>query len=37
MKAYYDGTIPWLKTGDLNDDYIKAIPERITEKALEDD
>lgn len=36
IKAYYGGPIPWLKTGDLNDDYIKAIPERITEKALEE-
>ena len=36
VKAYYGGTIPWLKTGDLNDDYIKDIPERITEKALEE-
>ena len=32
--AYYGGTIPWLKTGDLNDWYITDIPERITDKAL---
>ena len=23
---YYGGEIPWLKTGDLNDDYISEIP-----------
>ena len=26
--------MPWLKTGDLNDGFIKVIPEHITEKAL---
>ena len=31
---YYNGNIPWLKTGDLNDGYITHIPESITEKAL---
>ena len=31
---YYGGTIPWLKTGDLNDGIIKEIPEYITELAL---
>ena len=31
---YYNGSIPWLKTGDLNDGYIQHIPELITEKAL---
>ena len=35
-KEYYGGTIPWLKTGDLNDGYIYDIPEYITEKALVD-
>ena len=34
VSAYYGGTIPWLKTGDLNDSYIKIIPEHITDKAL---
>ena len=34
VKAYFGGTIPWLKTGDLNDDFVRDIPERITEKAL---
>ena len=33
---YYGGTIPWLKTGDLNDGYINSVPEFITEKALEE-
>ena len=32
---YYDGNIPWLKTGDLNDSYIVKIPETISELALE--
>ena len=34
VSAYYGGTIPWLKTGDLNDGFITVIPEHITEKAL---
>ena len=33
---YQNGTIPWLKTGDLNDDYISFVPESITELALEE-
>ena len=33
--AYYGGSIPWLKTGDLNDGFIKEVPEYITELALE--
>ncbi|MGC6326934.1 restriction endonuclease subunit S [Pasteurella multocida] len=32
---YFNGTIPWLKTGDLNDGVIKNIPEKITELALQ--
>ena len=32
---YFNGTIPWLKTGDLNDSFITEIPEKITELALE--
>ena len=36
VKAYFGGSIPWLKTGDLNDDYVKVIPERITDKALKE-
>lgn len=33
-KEYYGGNIPWLKTGDLNDDYITEIPEFITEDGV---
>ena len=33
--AYYGGSIPWLKTGDLNDGFIQEIPEYITDLALE--
>ena len=32
---FYNGNIPWLKTGDLNDGYIDYIPESISELALE--
>ena len=32
---YYGGTIPWLKTGDLNDGVIVKIPEFISKAALE--
>ena len=36
-KAYYsNGSIPWLLTGDLNDDYISLIPNKITEVALKE-
>jgi len=36
-KMYYqDGTIHWLKTGDLNDSYIDYIPEKITDLALKE-
>ena len=31
---YYGGTIPWLKTGDLNDGYIESVSENITDLAL---
>ncbi|TCP97265.1 type I restriction enzyme S subunit [Cricetibacter osteomyelitidis] len=34
-KFYDHGTIPWLKTGDLNDGFINDIPEYISELALE--
>ena len=33
--AYYGGFIPWLKTGDLNDGYIREVPKYITDLALE--
>ena len=32
---YYNGDIPWLKTGDLNDGDVIEVPEYITEIALE--
>ncbi len=32
---YYNGNIPWLKTGDLNDGYITEVPECISNLALE--
>ncbi|MDO4296826.1 MAG: restriction endonuclease subunit S, partial [bacterium] len=35
IPEYYDGDIPWLKTGDLNDGYINYIPEKISRLALE--
>ena len=35
-KEYYDGNIPWLKTGDLNDSYIYETPELITDLAVKD-
>lgn len=35
-KEYYGGSIPWLKTGDLNDGIVQSIPECITERALEE-
>ena len=35
-KDYYGGSIPWLKTGDLNDGIVQSIPESITERALEE-
>ena len=35
-KEYYGGDIPWLKTGDLNDGFIRNIPESITSLALQE-
>ena len=35
IPEYYNGNIPWLKTGDLNDGYIDSVPEFISELALE--
>ena len=34
MNYYNKGTIPWLRTGDLNNGTIKNVEMRITEKAL---
>lgn len=31
---YYEGTIPWIKTGELNNDYIYDAEEKITEDAI---
>jgi len=31
---YENGSIPWLNTGDLNDDYISDIPKKITVQAF---
>lgn len=33
-RNYLNGTIPWLKTGDLNDSVINNVPEFITEYAF---
>ena len=33
-KFYFGGNIPWLKTGDLNDNFIYEISESITEEAV---
>lgn len=33
-KEYYGGNIPWLKTGDLNDNFITYISEYITEDGV---
>lgn len=33
---YYGGDIPWLLTGDLNNDYINSVDGRITELALKE-
>ena len=34
-KKFYGGTIPWIKTGELNNDYIYSSEETVTEKALQ--
>ena len=34
IPEYYEGTIPWLKTGELNDDYIFETEEHITKDAI---
>lgn len=33
---YFSGTIPWVKSGELNDEFIKETEELITEEALND-
>ena len=32
---FYNGNIPWLKTGDLNDSYVVSVPEYVSPLALE--
>lgn len=32
---FYEGDIPWLKTGDLNDGIVTTVPEYISQLALE--
>ena len=34
IPEYYSGDIPWIKTGELNDDYIFETEEHITEEAI---
>lgn len=33
-KSYYTGTIPWVKSGELNDNYIFDTEEKINEEAV---
>ena len=33
-KDYFDGSIPWVKSGELNDDYIEGTGEHISEEGL---
>jgi len=35
LKYYENGTIPWVKTGDLRQKYIEDTPEKITQIGLE--
>ena len=35
-KKYYGGNIPWLKTGELNNNYINSTEEHITQLALDE-
>ena len=34
IPLYYQGTIPWIKTGELNDDYIFETEEHLSEDAV---
>lgn len=34
IPEYYNGDIPWIKTGELNDDYIFETEEHITQEAI---
>ena len=35
IKQYYNGTIPWVKSGELDDNVIKETEEKITDAGLE--
>lgn len=35
-ESYFDGEIPWVNTGDLNDSVIDAIPKSVTDQAIRD-
>jgi type I restriction enzyme S subunit len=35
VAEYYNGDVPWIKSGDLNDSYLNACDEYITELGLE--
>ena len=35
-EEYYNGTINWLQTGDLNDSEINSTSKKLTEKAIQD-
>ena len=35
VSEYYDGDIPWIKTGELNDGFIFETEEHITQSAIE--
>jgi type I restriction enzyme S subunit len=34
VSSYYGGNIPWIKTGDLNDDVVTEVSEYITEEGV---
>jgi len=34
VKEYYDGTIPWVKSGELEDNFINDTEEKLSEEAL---
>lgn len=34
IKEYYEGSIPWIKIGELNNDYIYDTEEKISDKAI---
>ena len=35
-KYYLNGSIPWVRTGDLNDALVSEVPEKITNQALQE-